>query len=71
MKRNKAFLAMRKMSGYTQAQMARNLGLYRSHLSKVERGERIVSLALIDAWAKFYDMEPHEVLKQLDDLNDN
>ena len=48
--------------GLTQEELAERCGLHRTYLGNVERAERNVSLAILEALATGLDCEPPELL---------
>lgn len=60
--------AVRKSAGLTQVQLAEQLDMEQSNLSKIERGERYVDALLFIDYCKACGAEPAEVIHQLDNL---
>jgi DNA-binding XRE family transcriptional regulator len=48
----------RELCGYTQARLAENLGILRTHISAMENGKRAISKAMALKLAKIFDTSP-------------
>lgn len=48
--------------GITQEQLADICGYHRTYIGSVERGERNITLATVEALAKAFDVKPHNLL---------
>jgi transcriptional regulator with XRE-family HTH domain len=58
---------VRKSAGLTQVQLAKQLHMEQSNLSKIERGERYLDTLLFIDYCKACGAEPAEVINRLDD----
>ena len=56
-----------KSAGLTQVQLAKQLHMEQSNLSKIERGERYLDTLLFIDYCKACGAEPAEVINRLDD----
>jgi transcriptional regulator with XRE-family HTH domain len=61
---------VRKSAGLTQVQLAEQLHMEQSNLSKIERGERYLDTLLFIDYCKACGAEPAEVLNKLDNSID-
>lgn len=61
-----AIRAKRKALEVSQEELADNVGMDRSHMGRIERGERNVSLINIIRIARALDCVPSEILKDAD-----
>ena len=61
---------VRKSAGLTQVQLAEQLHMEQSNLSKIERGERYLDTLLFIDYCKACGAEPSEVLNKLDNSID-
>ncbi len=59
--------AMAKQRGWTAAEVARQLGMYRSNLSAMDAGRRTVSLRTLGRLARLLGCHPGELLTIEDD----
>lgn len=48
--------------GLTQDELAYQCGYHRTYIGSVERAERNITLATIEAFANAFDVEPHTLL---------
>ncbi|MFM7007882.1 MAG: helix-turn-helix domain-containing protein [Betaproteobacteria bacterium] len=61
---------VRKSAGLTQVQLAEQLHMEQSNLSKIERGERYLDTLLFIDYCKACGAEPAEVINKLDNSID-
>lgn len=61
---------VRKSAGLTQVQLAEQLHMEQSNLSKIERGERYLDILLFIDYCKACRAEPAEVINKLDNSID-
>jgi transcriptional regulator with XRE-family HTH domain len=54
--------AYRRARGINQEELAHVLGLHRTYLGDIERGERNLSLKKVERLAARLDLEPHSLL---------
>ena len=52
----------RRQAGLTQAQLAGRLGVAQSGISRIERGERPVTVEMLQAIAEALEVEPAQLL---------
>lgn len=53
---HKALKVIRQFHGITQVELANNLGISKSHLSEIESGKKTVTLNLLEAYSKKFDI---------------
>lgn len=51
--------------GYSQEDFADRMGVHRTYMGSVERGERNLSLRSLERFADFLDVDPVELLSEL------
>ncbi len=49
--------------GITQDELAEICGYHRTYIGSVERGERNITLATVEALAKAFDIKPYRLLR--------
>jgi transcriptional regulator with XRE-family HTH domain len=49
--------------GYSQEDFADRMGVHRTYMGSVERGERNLSLRSVEKFADFLDVDPLELLR--------
>lgn len=54
----------RKNLGFSQEELAELCGYHRTYIGSVERGERNVTIATIEAFASVFGVPPNELLVQ-------
>lgn len=54
---------VRKCSGLTQSEFAKEINVSQSYISKLEKNEISPNVELLDLYAKFFDVEPELFLK--------
>lgn len=52
----------RELSGYTLGELATQIGMSESNLSRIERGERSIDIELIDKVAQALDIRTHTLM---------
>lgn len=57
--------SMRKSAGLTQTQIAENLDLDQSYISKIERGERYVDMLFYLDWCEACNVAPEKAVMKL------
>lgn len=57
----------RAKAGLSQEQLAEICGYHRTYIGSVERGERNITLATLDALAAAFEMEPYQLLMRRHD----
>lgn len=58
----------RKNLGFSQEELAELCGYHRTYIGSVERGERNVTIATIEAFASVFGVPPNELLVQKDNV---
>jgi transcriptional regulator with XRE-family HTH domain len=56
----------RKKAGLSQVQLAEQLYIEQSNLSKIERGERYIDVFFFIDYCKACNVDPTEILKQIE-----
>lgn len=54
---------VRKCSGITQAEFAKEIQVSQSYISKLEKNETSPSVEVLDQYAEYFDIEPDLLLK--------
>jgi transcriptional regulator with XRE-family HTH domain len=62
----KAIRRLRTARGYSQESFADHVGVHRTYMGALERGEQNVSLAILDRVAKGLGLKPWELLRDAD-----
>lgn len=59
---------LREKNGYTQQQTANYLGLDQSYIAKIEKGERVINIGMLQKLADLFGCELNEVIDKTNNL---
>ena len=62
-----AMRELRVSAGYSQEELASEMGLHRTYISMLERGKRLPSLQTVFRLSKIVDILPSKLLKKFED----
>lgn len=54
--------ALRKITGWSQTELARRSGIHRNYIRSIERGERNVGLMQLERLANIFGLEAYELI---------
>ena len=57
-------MRLRKQAGLTQVQLAEQVGISMTFISRVERGEKLVSIKVLETLADFFDVSYDDLLRE-------